>query len=591
MRTHMCASLDVNNIGEIVKLCGWCQSYRDHGGVIFIDLRDKSGIIQLVIDPKCSDYEQALKVRDEFVLKIKGKVRAREEGLENLKIKTGKIEIELTHLSIQSKSAPLPVGIGDPKVSEELRLKYRYLDLRSTRLQEIFALRSDVYSVTRSFLKSRGFLEIETPILSKATPEGARDYLIPSRVSESKFYALPQSPQIYKQLLMVSGFDRYFQIAKCFRDEDLRSDRQPEFTQIDIEMSFCSENDIMQHAQELIRQIFAIKNIKVPDQIPLMDYDIAMESYGSDRPDLRFELPLIEVSDLMKDSSNAIFKDIANNPKNRFKALAIKSQDAFFSRKILSDLEAFVRGFGAQGLAYLQYKTDGLKGPILKFMSENSINELKARLDLAPGDIVFFGAGDKKIVLDYMGRLRVKIANMLDMIDKDAHAFTWIVNFPMFEEIAQEAGQNQNQMPNFSASHHPFTMPKDIDNPDILSIKSVAYDLVLNGYELGGGSMRIHDSEIQQKVFKILGLKNDEVKQKFGFLLEALSFGAPVHGGIAFGLDRIIMLLSQNDSIRDVIAFPKTQKASDLMMDAPSFVDEMQLREIHIKLRKDKAKI
>lgn len=582
MRSHYCADLDEKDIGREVKLCGWCNTYRDHGGIVFIDLRDRSGLVQLVFDPK--DFEQSHKiaseVRDEYVLIAKGKVRKRGEGLENPKLKTGKIEVLVSELSIENKSLTPPIAVGDESVGEDVRLKYRYLDLRNPRLQEIFITRSKVAQAVRNTLSNLGFLEIETPILTKATPEGARDYLVPSRVHHGEFYALPQSPQLFKQLLMVSGFDKYFQIAKCFRDEDLRLDRQPEFTQIDIEMSFVEQKDVMGVAESVLKSIFGACGIEVQTPFPHYTYKEVMETYGSDKPDLRYDLPLVEVSDLFVDSSNEIFASIAkDSKKNRFKALCVKGGDSFFSRKTLGEAEEFVRKFGAKGLAYLQIKENEIKGPLVKFISEQNLKTLLERVGASVGDIVFFGAGAKKVVWDYMGRLRQKIANDMGMINESVYKFLWVVDFPMFE---------CNDDGSISALHHPFTMPRDLEVEDIEEINSVAYDVVLNGFEIGGGSIRIHKQEIQSKVFELLGITQEEAKDKFSFLLEALQFGAPPHGGIAFGLDRIIMLLCNAHSIRDVIAFPKTQKATCPLTDAPSPAGEEQLRELHIRVRETK---
>lgn len=581
MRSHYNTDLSTKNIGEEVRLCGWANSYRDHGGIIFIDLRDRSGLIQLVCDPKDSQnaHQIAESVRNEFVLIARGKVRARGEGLTNAKLKTGEIEVVVDELIVENESPTPPFEIGDENVNEELRLKYRFLDLRNPKLYANFALRSKACIAARNSLANMGFLEVETPILTKATPEGARDYLVPSRVHQGEFYALPQSPQLFKQLLMCAGFDRYFQIAKCFRDEDLRADRQPEFTQIDVEMSFCEQKDIMQVAETFLKDIFKAcgKDISTPFRI--MQYSEAMEKYGSDKPDLRFKLEFIDVIDIFARSNNEIFANIAkDSKKNRIKALRVPKGDTIFSKRQMQGFEEFVRKFGAQGLAFIQVKEDGLKGPLCKFFTQDDLDELSKRCELETGDVVFFGAGAKKVVLDYMGRFRIFLAQTLGIIDENALEFLWVVDFPMFEE---------NDDGSYSAMHHPFTMPKNVDEPNIEDISSVAYDVVLNGVELGGGSVRIHKKEIQQKVFKLLKIDESEQRAKFGFLLDALSFGAPPHGGIAIGLDRLIMLVSGALSIREVIAFPKTQRAQCLMTEAPASVSSEQLRELGIKLREN----
>ncbi len=581
MRSHYNTDLSTKNIGEEVRLCGWANSYRDHGGIIFIDLRDRSGLIQLVCDPKDSQkaHQIAESVRNEFVLIARGKVRARGEGLTNAKLKTGEIEVVVDELIVENESPTPPFEIGDENVNEELRLKYRFLDLRNPKLYANFALRSKACIAARNSLANMGFLEVETPILTKATPEGARDYLVPSRVHQGEFYALPQSPQLFKQLLMCAGFDRYFQIAKCFRDEDLRADRQPEFTQIDVELSFCEQKDIMQVAETFLKDIFKAcgKDISTPFRI--MQYSEAMEKYGSDKPDLRFKLEFIDVIDIFSRSNNEIFANIAkDSKKNRIKALRVPKGDTIFSKRQMQGFEEFVRKFGAQGLAFIQVKEDGLKGPLCKFFTQDDLDELSKRCELETGDVVFFGAGAKKVVLDYMGRFRIFLAQTLGIIDENALEFLWVVDFPMFEE---------NDDGSYSAMHHPFTMPKNVDEQNIEDISSVAYDVVLNGVELGGGSVRIHKKEIQQKVFKLLKIDESEQRAKFGFLLDALSFGAPPHGGIAIGLDRLIMLVSGALSIREVIAFPKTQRAQCLMTEAPASVSSEQLRELGIKLREN----
>jgi len=585
MRTHYCADLNEEHIGQEVRVAGWVSSRRDHGGLIFIDLRDKDQVLQLVCDPadNAKAHKLAEEVRDQFVLIATGKVRARGEGLENPKLKTGKIEIVVSKLIIENRSKPMPFELNDEKVNEEIKLKYRYLELRTQKSYDIFKLRSKATIAARNVLDELGFLEVETPIITKSTPEGARDYLVPSRVHSGEFYALPQSPQLFKQLLMVGGFDRYFQIAKCFRDEDLRADRQPEFTQIDVEMSFCEQEDVIEVAEKLINNIFTKCGFEIPKKFTRMTYADAMENYGSDKPDMRYDLKMVDVIDIFERCDNEIFSNIAKDKKaNRIKALKVPKGDEIFSKREMKKFEEYVRKFGASGLGYFQMKEDGLKGPLTKFFNQEDIQAIIDRCKLEVGDVVFFGAGNKKLVWDYMGRFRIFLAEheKLNLIDNNKFEFLWVMDFPMFEV---EDGKTK-------AMHHAFTMPQLDENgkityDDIEDLKSVAYDIVLNGTELGGGSIRIHKEDLQKEIFTLMGISDEEAQEKFAFLLDAFKFGAPPHGGFALGLDRLIMLMTGASSIREVIAFPKTQKAQCILTQAPSPVEEEQLRDLSLRLR------
>jgi aspartyl-tRNA synthetase len=586
MRSHYCGTLRDEHIGQQITLCGWVDRRRDHGGVIFLDMRDRDGIVQVVFDPDVAEhFQRADKVRSEYVVKITGLVRARGANTINPNMLTGSIEVLGKEIEILNAAATPPFPLDEHNsVGEEVRLRYRYLDLRRPEMQERMRLRARITSTLRGYLDAQGFLDLETPILTRATPEGARDYLVPSRTHNGKFFALPQSPQLFKQLLMVSGFDRYYQIAKCFRDEDLRADRQPEFTQIDIETSFLSAEDIMGITEGMIRELFKTVLGVEFGAFPRMKYAEAMDRFGSDKPDLRIPLELVSVCDLMKEVDFKVFSGPANDPKGRVAALKVPGGGLKLTRKQIDEYGNFVGNYGAKGLAWIKVNErakglEGLQSPIIKFMPEAVVLQLIERLGAVDGDIIFFGADKKKVVADAIGALRIKLGHDLNLLERP-WAPMWVVDFPMFEE---------NDDGSLTSCHHPFTAPlcsveELAQNP--ATALSNAYDMVLNGTELGGGSIRIHNRDMQEAVFRVLGIGAEEAEEKFGFLLDALKYGAPPHGGLAFGLDRLVMLMTGAKSIRDVIAFPKTQTAACLMTDAPGAVDAAQLRELNIRLRK-----
>jgi aspartyl-tRNA synthetase len=585
MRTHYCGQIGESLLGQVVTVAGWASRRRDHGGVIFVDLRDREGLLQIVFDPdRAAVFAAAERVRNEYVLKVTGVVRARPAGTANANLKSGQVELLARELEILNRSEPLPFQL-DEHVSEEVRLRFRYLDLRREEMRERLLLRHRITRAMRQYLDEAGFVDIETPMLSKATPEGARDYLVPSRTHAGKFFALPQSPQIYKQLLMIAGFDRYYQIVRCFRDEDLRADRQPEFTQLDIETSFLDQSDIQHIMEGLVRHLFKrVLNVDLPDPVPRMTYAEAMRRYGSDKPDLRVALELVDVADLVKGCDFKVFAGPAADPNGRVAALCVPGGGSL-SRKEIDDYAAYVARYGAKGLAYVKVNElakgrDGLQSPILKFLSDAAITGILERAAAKDGDLIFFGADSAKVVSDAVGALRLKVAQDLKLVAQGWKPL-WVVDFPMFEYDADAR--------RWAAMHHPFTSPVNLD-PAALAASpgdalAKAYDLVLNGSEIGGGSVRIHSQELQSVVFDLLGISPEEARTKFGFLLDALKYGAPPHGGIAFGLDRLAMLMAGAESIRDVIAFPKTQTAADLLMDAPTEVSETQLRELHIRVR------
>tara|TARA_B110000858_G_scaffold87203_1_gene100768 strand:+ start:3328 stop:5106 length:1779 start_codon:yes stop_codon:yes gene_type:complete len=585
MRSHYCGEINESLNGTEIEVCGWVHRRRDHGGVIFIDLRDREGLLQVVFDPDRPEiFAQAERIRSEYVLNVKGLVRPRPDGTVNQNMRTGQVEVLAHELEILNKSETPPFH-HDEQANEEIRLKYRYIDLRRENMLGNLMLRHKVTMAMRNYLDGNGFVDVETPMLTRATPEGARDYIVPSRTHPGKFFALPQSPQIFKQLLMMSGLDRYYQIVRCFRDEDLRADRQPEFTQLDIEMSFVDEDEVTGAMEGMIRHLFReAMGIELPETFPRMTYADAIHRYGSDKPDLRIDLELIEVADLMSSVEFKVFAGPASDPEGRVAALCVPG-GAEMSRKVIDNYTAYVASYGARGLAYIKVNDvdigrDGLQSPILKFLPDEAISGIIERTGAKTGDLIFFGADKARVVNDALGALRVKVGEDRDLVS-DGWAPLWVVDFPMFERDAKNK--------RWTALHHPFTAPS-IDDPDALLANpgealSRAYDMVLNGSEIGGGSIRIHDQETQATVFDLLGISKEEADEKFGFLLEALQYGCPPHGGVAFGLDRIVMLMAGADSIRDVIAFPKTQTASCPLTNAPGEVSQAQLKETGIRLR------
>lgn len=584
LRTHQCGSLTTGHIGETVTLNGWVQTRRDLGGVLFIDLRDRSGIVQVVFNPAYSGDALAVadKVRSEYVLAVSGKVVQRDQETINPNLATGEIEVHITEIEVLNAAKTPPFFVEDGvEVDESLRLKYRYLDLRRPEMQKTLMLRSKASKIFRDFLDENGFIDVETPILTKSSPEGARDYLVPSRVHSGEFFALPQSPQIYKQLLMVSGLERYYQIARCFRDEDLRADRQPEFTQVDIETSFLDRDSLLNMMEQLMVKLFK-ETIGVELALPFqrITYDEAMGKYGSDKPDLRFGLELVEMNDIVASSGVKVFASVIEKG-GEVKCLNAKGCGTW-SRKDIDDLGPYAARYGAKGLAWIQVKDGEFKGPIVKFFTEQEIEAVRERTGAEDGDLLLFSADNKKVVADVLGALRLKIGRQLGLIDDKVYKFAWVTDFPLlsYDEDAKR----------YVAEHHPFTRPNDEDlelfDTDPLKVRAQAYDIVLNGYEVGGGSMRIYKRDIQEKMFDALGLSPEVAREKFGYLLDAFEYGTPPHGGIAFGLDRLIMLLAGRTNLRETIAFPKTASATDLLMDAPSTVDSSQLDQLHIKLAK-----